>query len=76
MRRTVSERGQITVPKRLRERLGIRAGDQLELTEDGGGLIARKVVPSDPVTSVYGVLGADASTEETMRKLRGTPDAV
>jgi antitoxin PrlF len=76
MRTTVSEKGQITVPKPLRERLDIRAGDQLELTEERGTLVARKAVASDPVASVYGTLRAQESTDETIRALRGTPDAV
>jgi len=73
---TVSEKGQITVPKRLRERLGIRAGDRLELTEEEGRLVARKAVASDPVAAVYGILESEQSTDETIRALRGTPDAV
>jgi antitoxin PrlF len=73
---TVSEKGQITVPKRLRERLGIRAGDRLELSEENGRLVARKAVTSDPVTAVYGILGTRESTDERLRALRGTPDAV
>jgi AbrB family looped-hinge helix DNA binding protein len=44
---TVSEKGQITIPKRLRERLGIRAGDRLELPEKEGQIIARKAVTDD-----------------------------
>jgi|CZKG01.1.fsa_nt_gi antitoxin PrlF len=77
MRTTVSEKGQITVPKRLRDRLDIRAGDQLELTEDGGRLVARKAAPSeDPVGSVYGILSTHESTDDAIRALRGTPDAV
>jgi AbrB family looped-hinge helix DNA binding protein len=76
MRSTVSEKGQITVPKRLRERLGIRTGDQLELTEENGRLVATKTVPSDPVGSSYGILETRESTDETIRALRGTPDTV
>lgn len=74
---TVSEKGQITVPKRLRDRLGIRAGDQLELHEEGGRLVARKAIASDPVAAVYGILGTHESTDERLRALRGgPPDAV
>jgi AbrB family looped-hinge helix DNA binding protein len=49
----VSEKGQI---KPLRERLGIRPGDRLELVEDAGRLVATKTVPGegDPVDAVYG----------------------
>ncbi len=73
---TVSEKGQITVPKRLRERLGIRPGDRLELVEDAGRLVATKAVSGDPVAAVYGVLNLGASTDETIRALRGPSDAV
>jgi AbrB family looped-hinge helix DNA binding protein len=76
MRTTVSERGQITVPKRLRERLGIRPGDQLELSERDGTLVARKALPADPVIAVFGILRADGDTDATIRQLRGEPDAV
>jgi antitoxin PrlF len=76
MQSTVSEKGQITVPKRLRERLGIRAGDRLELTEKEGQLIARKAVSGDPVTAAYGILDPGQTTDEAIRALRGTPDAV
>jgi antitoxin PrlF len=73
---TVSEKGQITVPKRLRERLGIYPGDRLELVEDAGRLVATKAVPGDPVAAVYGILKLDVSTDETIRELRGPSDAV
>jgi len=75
MRTTVSEKGQITVPKVLRERLGIRAGDQLDVSEEGGRLVATKALPEDPVASVYGILNSPRSTDDVMRELRGEPDA-
>jgi antitoxin PrlF len=75
---TVSEKGQITVPKRLRERLGIHPGDRLELVEDAGRLIAKKTAPGggDPVDAAYGILSLDASADEAIRALRGEPDTV
>jgi AbrB family looped-hinge helix DNA binding protein len=76
MQSTVSEKGQITVPKRLREQLGIRPGDRLELVEDAGRLIATKAVPGDPVAAVYGILDLDVSTDEAIDALRGPYDAV
>ena len=40
MRAKVAERGQVTIPKVLRERLGIRPGTVLEFKEDHGKLVA------------------------------------
>ena len=76
MKATVSEKGQVTVPKPLRDRLDIRPGDQLEFTEDAGRLTASKVLRGDPVASVYGTLKTPRSTDELIRELRGDPDAV
>jgi antitoxin PrlF len=73
---TVSEKGQITVPKRLREQLGIRPGDRLELVEDAGRLVATKAVPGDPVAAVYGILDLKVSTDEAIDALRGPSEAV
>lgn len=44
-RRTVGERGQVTIPKDLRERLGISGGDEVVVREEDG-----KVVVEKPVT--------------------------
>ena len=71
MKAKVAERGQVTIPKALRERLGIRPGTILEFTEKQGRLIAEKVENLDPVDQVYGRLGHGRQTEEILRELRG-----
>ena len=42
MKAVVSEKGQVTIPKQLRDRLGIKPGEVLEFNEDGGRLIETK----------------------------------
>ncbi len=69
--RTVSEKGQVTVPKPLRDRLGIKAGDQLAFSEEHGQLIARKTTGADPVEAVYGILSLNVNTDEAICTLRG-----
>ncbi len=76
MRTKVSEKGQITVPKALRDRLGIRPGDELDLIDDGGRLVASKALPDDPVASVYGILGTNLDTDQIIEDMRGPVDAV
>ncbi len=76
MRSTISEKGQVTVPKRLRERLGIRPGDRLEFSEEHGDIVLRKANERDPVSAVYGILRLDGGTDETLRAIRGEADAV
>lgn len=71
MKATVAERGQITIPKVLREQLGIRPGTILEFTEENGRLVAVKVMPEDPVDRVYGCLGTGIQTDSFIAELRG-----
>lgn len=73
----MSEKGQVTIPKPIRERLGIEAGEVLEFEEEetGGRLVARKVVTRDPVDEVYGILRLEEGTDDFVRRLRGDADA-
>lgn len=76
MKSRVTERGQITIPKRLRERLGIRPGQVMEFEAEDGRLVATKADELDPVSAVYGILGTGRSTDEYIDEIRGPVDAV
>jgi AbrB family looped-hinge helix DNA binding protein len=71
MKAKVSEKGQVTVPKKLRESLDIRPGDELDFIEEGGRLVALKTDALDPVASVYGSVDLGRSTDELVKRLRG-----
>lgn len=73
---TISEKGQVTVPKPLRDRLGIKPGDRLEFIEEHGHMVVSKAGNQDPVGAVYGILNLDKSTDDALRQLRGEPDTV
>lgn len=47
MKTTVSEKGQITIPKPLRDRLGLVSGTVLDFEAESGRLIGRKRLTSD-----------------------------
>jgi AbrB family looped-hinge helix DNA binding protein len=76
MKSVVSEKGQVTIPKDLRDRLGIRPGQVLDFEADGGRLVARKVNPVDPVDPVWGILSSRRSSDEIIRELRGDVDGL
>lgn len=71
MKSVVSEKGQVTIPKRLRERLGIKAGEVLDFVEEAGTLVARKTAAADPIDAVYGIVTLGRPTDELVDELRG-----
>lgn len=71
MNAVVAERGQVTIPKPLRDRLGIGPKTRVDFEEDAGRLILTKVVDRDPVSRVMGCLCVGRSTDTVMRDLRG-----
>jgi antitoxin PrlF len=75
-RAIVSEKGQVTIPKPVRDRLGLRPGHVLEFEAERGRLVAKKVTAADPVSAVYGVLDLGGSTDEAIAALRGPADPV
>ena len=70
----VSERGQITIPKPLRDRYGMNADVEVEIeiapTEEGL-LIRKRTATRHPVDRVYAVLGASGNTDDYIEKIRG-----
>ena len=74
MKARVSEKGQITIPKKLRERLGIRRGQVLDFESRDGLLIGRKATEDDPVAAVYGILNIkDFDVDAAISEMRGEP---
>jgi len=76
MKAIVSEKGQVTIPKALRERLGIRPGEQLEFEEESGRLVAHKVSPRDAIDEAYGILDLPEGTDAFLAQIRGEADVV
>ncbi len=71
MKAKVAERGQVTIPRALRRKLGIRPGTILQFEERSGQLVASKDETADAVESVYGTLGRGRRTDDIMATLRG-----
>jgi antitoxin PrlF len=70
MRNIISEKGQVTIPKKLRESLGLGAGTELEFSEEGGRLVARRVVREDPLQELVGLLPI-MDVDVALERLRG-----
>jgi antitoxin PrlF len=73
MKATVAERGQVTIPKILRQKLGIKPGSILDFEIKDAKLIAIKINQQDPVSQVYGCLKKVVDTDTIMHELRDTP---
>ncbi len=71
MRTRITTKGQVTIPKRLRDRLGLRPGSILEFREEAGEVVARKAEDRDPVDELYGILRLDRTTDELIDEMRG-----
>lgn len=71
MKSIVAERGQVTIPKTLRDRLGIAPGTILDFHEEQGRLVAVKTASEEPVTQVLGCLTINAATDDIITELRG-----
>ncbi len=72
MEATVAQRGQVVIPKAIRDQLGLVPGTQLSFTVEGGKLIVRKKV-DDAFSRARGMfrLPHGETAEDLLRDLRG-----
>jgi len=69
----ISAKGQILIPRQLRRKLGLKAGGQVQLIEEGGRLVIAPA-PDDPIAAATGFLtGKFSLADELLREHRGAP---
>ena len=69
----VTTKGQITIPKEVRDSLGLRPGDEIEFAQDETGYRMEKLIQVSPFAQWRGYLKelAGRTTDELMDELRG-----
>ena len=67
----ISEQGQVTIPKHLRDRFGMTANVEVDITPtEQGLLILKRPAGKHPVERVYGILNG-GNTDEYLDEVRG-----
>jgi antitoxin PrlF len=69
----VTSKGQVTIPKGIREKLGVRPGENVGFEEKEGVLVIKKVVPKSPFDKWVGKLKnlEGQNSDELVREARG-----
>ena len=72
----VSEKGQVTIPKAIRDRLGLRNGTKIAFLDDEGLILGAKVIEDDPFASVWGIvkLPDGVTVDDLINEIRGPVD--
>lgn len=71
MKHRISDKGQVTIPKRLRDQLGIEPGDELAFEAEEGRIIVTKLEHRDAIDELYGSLKLPMSVDAWVDELRG-----
>lgn len=75
MATTVTSKGQVTIPKAIRDLLGIEPGQAVDFRMDTDGRVVLERTDGKPPRSrfdaVRGIAGPGPSTDELMQMLRG-----
>lgn len=68
----VGERGQITIPKALRDRYGLKKGVEVEVAGDGSVLRVRRAADiREAVAALTGTVVLDVTVDEFIEETRG-----
>ncbi len=68
----ISERGQITIPKPLRDKFGLSKDIEVDLVSTKEGILIQKCSKGKhPIDLVYGILNRPSETDKYMEEVRG-----
>jgi AbrB family looped-hinge helix DNA binding protein len=71
MKSAVSEKGQVTIPKVLRDRMGITPGQKVAFEEREDVILLRPVVTEDPLRRLVGLIQEPLDTDAYLAETRG-----
>jgi looped-hinge helix DNA binding domain, AbrB family len=68
----IMERGQITIPKKIRDRYGLKPDTELDiLPVEEGILIVKRSAQKSPIRDVYGILRKNRNSDGFIEEIRG-----
>jgi len=67
----IGERGQVTIPKHIREQYGLLSNIEVDFIETENGVLLKKSTTGNPVRKIYGVLKNPSSTDDYIEAVRG-----
>ncbi len=67
----VGERGQVTIPKSLRTRYGVKPGHEVVFEEHRDGLLIRKIPREDPLRGLLGRVRLKMDVDKYLEEARG-----
>lgn len=71
----VTSKGQVTIPKKLRKKLGIKSGDYIKIKETAQGYYIEKDINEDKIDRYVGILNKSTSTDKLIKELRGNDNS-
>ena len=67
----VTKKGQVTIPKKIREAIGIKPGSEVNFQICNGECVLKKVVKDDVFEKWAGYLKIKKTTDQIIEELRG-----
>lgn len=67
----ITSKGQVTIPKEVREKMGIKSGDYIEVRETKEGYMIRKAVDKEKIEKYVGISNKEENSDKIVKELRG-----
>ncbi len=71
----VTSKGQVTIPKKLRKKLGLKSGDYIKIKETAQGYYIEKDINEDKIDQYVGILNKSTNTDKVIKELRGNDNS-
>lgn len=67
----MTSKGQVTIPIELRNKIGIKPGNYLEIKETEAGYVIQKLVDENCLEKYVGILNNTTASDKVIKELRG-----